>query len=178
MHFTKQSFMGIELDILLGHPEHDLLFIATQVARAAGLKNPSVVVGNFKATKACNMRLSLRDVLLAYSNPVDLPLDPSNRPYQKNTALLNEANTYRMLLKGRAEQSEPFRKWVTEVVLPSIRKTGKFDINEAQDATSQQFAGEFAALHAEIAGLKAMLKELLERPVAVAAEAVESPYEG
>ncbi|RFF62187.1 hypothetical protein D0A22_15720 [Stutzerimonas stutzeri] len=144
---TSGSSGGIELDILVGHPEHDLLFIATQVARAAGLKNPSVVVGNFKATKACDMRLSLRDVLLAYSSPVDLPLDPSNRPYQKNTALLNEANTYRMLLKGRAEQSEPFRKWVTEVVLPTIRKTGKFDVNEAQDQTSQDFAGQFEKKH-------------------------------
>lgn len=41
MRFVKQSFLGIELDILLGHPEHDILFIATQVARAAGLKNPN-----------------------------------------------------------------------------------------------------------------------------------------
>lgn len=39
MKFVKQSFMGIELDILVGHPEHDILFIATQVARAAGLKD-------------------------------------------------------------------------------------------------------------------------------------------
>lgn len=37
MKFVKQSFMGIELDVLIGHPEHDVLFIATQVARAAGL---------------------------------------------------------------------------------------------------------------------------------------------
>ncbi|WP_457253103.1 hypothetical protein [Pseudomonas juntendi] len=39
--------MGIELDVLVGHPEHELLFVATQVARAAGLKNPSTAVGNF-----------------------------------------------------------------------------------------------------------------------------------
>ncbi|WP_275670485.1 hypothetical protein [Pseudomonas fragi] len=28
--------MGVELDVIVGHPEHDLLFVATQVARAAG----------------------------------------------------------------------------------------------------------------------------------------------
>lgn len=33
--------MGAQLDVLIGHPEHDLLFIATQVGRLAGLKNPS-----------------------------------------------------------------------------------------------------------------------------------------
>lgn len=36
--------MGIELDVLVGHPEHELLFVATQVARAAGLKDPSNAV--------------------------------------------------------------------------------------------------------------------------------------
>jgi len=39
--------MGIELDVLVGHPEHDLLFVATQVARAAGLKNPSHAIFNY-----------------------------------------------------------------------------------------------------------------------------------
>ena len=171
MHFTKQSFMGIELDILLGHPEHDILFIATQVARAAGLKVPSQqasrharIVGHHGA-----LQLGSIQIVEALESP---------KGVQKTSWLFTEAATYQMLLRGHAPASEPFRKWVTEVVLPSIRKTGKFDINEAQDAASQQFAGEFAALHAEIAGLKAMLKELLERPVAVAAEAVESPYEG
>lgn len=179
MHFTKQSFMGIELDILLGHPEHDILFIATQVARAAGLKNPKTAAGNFKHNSGkCTFSISLEEATKGYQIPVPLPKDASGKTFQRHTTLFDEANVYRMLLRGHAPASEPFRKWVTEVVLPSIRKTGKFDINEAQDATSQQFAGEFAALHAEIAGLKAMLKELLERPVAVVAEAVESPYEG
>lgn len=33
----------------MGHPEHDLLFIATQVARAAGLKDASGAVNNFRS---------------------------------------------------------------------------------------------------------------------------------
>lgn len=65
-------------------------------------------------------------------------------PRWKDLWLFNESTTYQMLLRGNAPQSEPFRKWVTEVVLPAIRKTGKFDVNEAQDETSQQFAGQFA----------------------------------
>lgn len=44
--------MGIELDVLVGHPEHELLFVATQVARAAGLKNPSHAVANYHRCKA------------------------------------------------------------------------------------------------------------------------------
>ena len=40
--------MDIELDVLVGHPEHDLLFVATQVARAAGLKQPANSASAFR----------------------------------------------------------------------------------------------------------------------------------
>ncbi|MNE87534.1 hypothetical protein D3C77_187950 [compost metagenome] len=39
--------MGIQRDVLVGHPEHELLFVATQVARSAGLKDPSYAVCHF-----------------------------------------------------------------------------------------------------------------------------------
>ncbi|OEC34870.1 hypothetical protein A7D25_12265 [Pseudomonas sp. 21C1] len=46
MRFEKRNFMGIELDVLVGHPEHDLIFVATQVATASGLANPRQSVRN------------------------------------------------------------------------------------------------------------------------------------
>lgn len=33
--------MGIEQDILVDHPEHEMLFVAVQVVRSAGLKEPA-----------------------------------------------------------------------------------------------------------------------------------------
>ncbi|NNA05079.1 hypothetical protein HBN72_23930 [Pseudomonas lundensis] len=36
-----------------------------------------------------------------------------------------------MLLRGRAPASEPFRKWVTEEVLQTIRKTGPYSAGES-----------------------------------------------
>jgi prophage antirepressor-like protein len=36
-----------------------------------------------------------------------------------------------MLLRGHATASEPFRKWVTEEVLPTIRKTGNYDAEQS-----------------------------------------------
>lgn len=170
MKFVKQDFMGIELDILVGHPEHDLLFIATQVARAAGLKNPSYA----SSTVAKRLGHTKTFQAGALLGPIEIP-QTLQFNLQKTSWLFTESATYEMLLRGHAPASEPFRKWVTEVVLPSIRKTGKFDVNEAQDQISQDFAGQFAALHAEMADLKAMLAELLARPVA---GAEPSPYEG
>ncbi|WP_267908779.1 BRO family protein [Stutzerimonas stutzeri] len=127
---------------MTGHPEHDILFIATQVARAAGLKHPSQSVAAFKSVKACTMRYGMGDLHEVYNKTIDLPKDMSGKSYQNKTALLDEPNTYRMLLRGHAPQSEPFRKWVTEEVLPSIRKTGSYNVNESTTETGQQFAGE------------------------------------
>jgi len=169
--------MGIELDILIGHPEHDILFIATQVARAAGLKDPSTAVYQARKLHDFGSSLRLGGVVSADYREM-IPEGPGNRRYAKDTVLFSEAQTYQMLLRGHAPASEPFRKWVTEVVLPSIRKTGKFDVNEAQDETSKQFSGELAALHAEVSGLKAMIQQLLDRPAVVLPEAQPSPYEG
>ncbi|MFV3378101.1 BRO family protein, partial [Pseudomonas sp. NY11226] len=45
--------------------------------------------------------------------------------------LMPESSLYTMLLRGHAPLSEPFRRWVTEEVLPTIRKTGRYDASES-----------------------------------------------
>lgn len=56
--------------------------------------------------------------------------------------MFNEAQTYQMLANGHAPQSQQFRDWVFKEVLPSIRKTGQYNVNESTTETGQQFAGE------------------------------------
>ncbi len=112
--------------MLIGHPEHDLLFIATQVARAAGLKAPSDSVAlALKYHKCGHVLKALTD-----KSSVSLPVDELGRKLRNNTVLFTEDEAYQMLARGHAPQSQPFRDWVFKEVLPSIRKTG------------QQFAGE------------------------------------
>lgn len=115
--------MDIELGVLTGHPEYELLFMATQVVRAAGLKDPGGSIRNAK-------RKSLEGCLLPVeplgNSPISLPKGSNGYPLHTTTVLMTEAKLYDMLLRGRAPASEPFRKWVTEEVLPTIRKTGKY----------------------------------------------------
>lgn len=125
-YFEKRNFMGIELDVLVGHPEHELLFVTAQVAKAAGLKNPYVATGNYRRLKIHGdiQWLTIGDV------GISLQLRRGEGPIQampRTTMLMPEHHVYQMLLRGKAPQSEPFRKWVTEEVLPTIRKTGKYD---------------------------------------------------
>lgn len=47
-------------------------------------------------------------------------------PRWRDSWVFPESVVYQMLLRGHAPASEPFRKWATEVVLPSIRKTGQY----------------------------------------------------
>lgn len=116
MKFVKQNFMGIELDVLIGHPDHDLLFVATQVARAAGLKDPKGTVRQY-APKASAGVLRVSDVL--GDNLSSMRPEGIHAPTWAKMYLFTEATMYDMLLRGHAPQSEPFRKWVTEEVLPS-----------------------------------------------------------
>ncbi|HBI4798456.1 TPA: hypothetical protein K7X89_004633 [Escherichia coli] len=54
--------------------------------------------------------------------------DSKGRKLSHLAWLFDEPTVYKMLLRGHAPQSEPFRKWITEEVLPSIRKTGSYDV--------------------------------------------------
>ncbi|WP_443691779.1 BRO-N domain-containing protein [Pseudomonas sp.] len=132
LSFSKLPFHGMELDVLIGHPEHPVLFIATQVARAAGLANPSQQVSRHAGYAGLAGAMHLGSI----QNVETLPKLPNMQP---RSWLFTEAAAYQMLLRGHAPASEPFRKWVTEEVLPTIRKTGRFDLSESHSEGSAQF---------------------------------------
>ena len=179
MKFEKRNFMGIELDVLVGHPEHDLLFVATQVARASGLKNPSHAVSNYQRCAGQPAGLiAWESVRQAYHQMID----PSNthlavRNLQARSWLASEEWVYSMLLKGHAPASEPFRKWVTEEVLPTIRKTGSYNAEGSTNPIAMGIMDELKLLRMELKDLKDIVKSGL-----LAASApkvvVKSPYEG
>lgn len=150
MKFVKQSFMGIELDVLVGYPEHDILFIATQVAEASGLQSPRQSVSKTRQQHGSGAYLSEVIGLLS----VDKPKDSVGRNIKSNTVMFTEAETYQMLLRGHAPQSEPFRKWVTEVVLPSIRKTGKYNAEDSQNPITIGIMDRLKSLRGEIVCLR------------------------
>ncbi|MCW9716799.1 BRO family protein [Avibacterium sp. 21-594] len=45
---------------------------------------------------------------------------------------INEPNLYRLIIKSRKPEAEPFEAWVFEEVLPQIRKTGKYSLEQRQ----------------------------------------------
>jgi hypothetical protein len=169
--------MGMELDILTGHPEHDILFIATQVARASGLKIPSQ-----QASRHARIAGHTQSIQFGSIQTVDTLEKPKG--VQATSWLFTEAATYQMLLRGHAPQSEPFRKWVTEEVLPSIRKTGKYNAEDSQNPIAIGIMDRLKSLEGVIVKqgevLEALRQELQAKTFSLAAPVVPevSPYEG
>lgn len=82
---------------------------------------------------------------------------------EQNTTFVNEGNLYRVILRSDKPIAEPFQDWVCDEVLPTIRKTGHYELPqtfaqalrlsaeqqeriEAQQKTIQESAKEIVAL--------------------------------
>ena len=48
---------------------------------------------------------------------------------KQEMACINESGLYSLILTSRKPQAREFKKWITSVVLPAIRKTGSYSIN-------------------------------------------------
>ena len=46
---------------------------------------------------------------------------------QKSAIFINESGLYSIVLQSKLESAKAFKRWVTKDVLPSIRKTGRYD---------------------------------------------------
>lgn len=55
-------------------------------------------------------------------------------------AVVNESGMYHLIMTSRKPEAQPFRKWVTSEVIPSIRKTGQYAHELATITPEQQNA--------------------------------------
>lgn len=121
--------------------------------------------------------------VLELSNPrvVAERLDEDERrkldlPRQGATWCINESGLYNVILRSDKPESKPFRKWVTAEVLPAIRKTGTYSVQEKPSKVLEikesnarvRLSNQFLKL-AKVDTLSAEYKNIL---VAKAAEAL------
>lgn len=48
----------------------------------------------------------------------------------QETIIINESGLYSLIMSSKMEKAKEFKRWVTSEVLPSIRKTGAYDIRK------------------------------------------------
>lgn len=70
-----------------------------------------------------NLRSVLDDDEIGETNPYTVGVAPGGR----NPLIISESGLYSLILRSRKPEAKKFKKWVTSEVLPSIRKTGRYD---------------------------------------------------
>lgn len=103
--------------------DHEVWFVAMDVCDVLELINVS---------KTCE-RLD-EDEKLVY------PLVISGQT--REVLMVNESGLYSLIFTSRKPEARKFRKWVTNEVLPSIRKTGQYSLSDKDDIKSNKPALE------------------------------------
>lgn len=68
---------------------------------------------------------------------------------KRNIAVINESGLYALILRSGKPNAKPFRKWITSEVLPSIRKTGSYTVNNSSSIVNDLKSRELQLKRAE-----------------------------
>ena len=88
----------------------------------------------------------------------------------QNVKVVNESGLYHVILRSDKPEAAPFRRWVTNDVLPAIRKTGSY--NAPQLTRSQLLATALIAAHEELEEKDKQIETM--KPKALFADAVSA----
>lgn len=106
IQFSTFNFKDLPVRVILD-PKGEFWFCGTDVCHILGYTN---------SRKALQDHCKQGGVTKRYT--------PTKSADQEMT-FINEPNLYRLIIKSRKPEAEPFEAWVFEEVLPQIRKTGK-----------------------------------------------------
>lgn len=140
--FENEEF-GVVRTITVGK---ETWFVAVDVAKALGYQNGS------------------RDIN-RHVDDEDKKEHILHDGYQNRTVtIINESGLYSMIFGSKLESARKFKKWVTGEVLPQIRETGSYSINEKSDSYTIENPAErarrWAEEYEERVALEAKVKEL------------------
>jgi prophage antirepressor-like protein len=99
---------------------NEIWFVATDVCKVLGLTNPSQSLSRLDP-----------DAKGIISNET-----PGG---QQEMTVVNEFGLYMLVFSSRKAKARIFTRWVTHEVLPSIRKTGRYDTVEQEKSSTKQF---------------------------------------
>lgn len=108
--FTNEEFGEIRTVQL----NNETYFVGKDVAEALGYVDPSSAVSK-------NVDTEDKTTLL-------LEQDGSN--YKSKTTVISESGLYALIFGGKLESAKRFKHWVTSEVLPAIRKTGSYEMEQ------------------------------------------------
>lgn len=78
----------------------------------------------------------------------------------QNMVIINESGLYSLIFGSKLENAKKFKKWVTSEVLPSIRKSGSYQLPQTTDGKIALLAQGHMELKEEVDNIKADLEAL------------------
>lgn len=112
------NFSGLELRVLMQSGEP--WFVATDVCKALGLTN------------VYDAYSRVGEAEKVYVDRTCLGLRPG-----KKMVIVSESGLYKLIMRSDKPEARKFQDWVTREVLPSIRKTGGYLLNEEARDTAR-----------------------------------------
>lgn len=74
--------------------------------------------------------------------------------------ILSEADVMRLICGSKLPAAQRFERWVFEEVLPSIRRTGKYEVAAEPEEESLIVAKAFSIIHRQLTESKALIEKL------------------
>ena len=121
MSIIEKVFHYEENEISVIKCRDDIWFKAKQVATLLGYLDPG---RSIRQNVNPEDRISL-EKLIGKGGGANNPPLVSN--FQGSTLYWNESGLYSLIFGSKLESAKAFKRWVTKDVLPSIRKTGRYD---------------------------------------------------
>jgi len=79
----------------------------------------------------------------------------------KEMNLVSESGLYNLIFQSRKAEAKAFRKWVTSEVLPSLRKTGRYELKPQKRGVVRKTRGD--GVNVELTNLLWLIGESLEQ---------------
>jgi prophage antirepressor-like protein len=145
MALSKQTFYlhnePVEVKFIIENIDNDKVqfwFAASEFARCMGYQRPDNIILE-------KIDLKYRKKYEQFHVPETKGITSSIHPH---TVFVNEPGLYQIILSSKLKNDrvEPFKKWVFEEVLPTIRKTGQYKMDTAVVPTTSNDANTVALL--------------------------------
>ena len=103
----------------------ELWFVGKEVAKILGYSETSVMLRRLDEDE----KSKIEPTLIVGTNNM-----------AREITIINESGLYSSILGSKLPQAKQFKKWVTSEVLPTLRKTGKYELQESPTSELQQIA--------------------------------------
>lgn len=120
MNNSVQSFNFNQNQIQVINKNGEAWFIASEIAAMFGYRDSHNLTRILDDDEADTHNMSIRS--------------ENGIKQSRTVTIINESGFYHAAFKSRKPEVKPFRKWVTSEVLPTIRKTGGYQIGQKTTA--------------------------------------------